>query len=255
MTGLAGRTALVTGASRGIGRAIAMRLAKDGADVAVNYRTGADEAAQVVDEIQRHGRRAVAVQADIGVPDDATTLVAETRDRLGGIDILVNNAAIFPWTEWQAIEVAEWDAVFNVNVRACFLLSQACVPAMQELGWGRVISLASATFLTGSANLMHYAASKGAVIGFTRSLARAVGDDGVTVNAVSTGRTLTDGLKKWFDNGVLDYDETAKTRESQSIKRLGRPEDVVGAVSFLASDDAAYMTGQLLNVDGGRNMY
>lgn len=254
-TDLTGKVALVTGASRGIGRAIAGRLAADGARVVVNYRSGAEEAEQVVEGIRATGREAIALRADVGEPAEIEELVRGAVAHFGSVDVLVNNAAIFPWREWTEIPVEEWDRVFAVNCRAGFLAARACYPSMREKGWGRVISLSSATFLTGAAELMHYASSKGAVVGLTRSLARAVGDDGITVNAVSTGRTLTDGFQEWFDTGVLDYDETVKSRQSQSIKRLALPDDVVGAVSFLASDDARYMTGQVLNVDGGRNMY
>jgi NAD(P)-dependent dehydrogenase (short-subunit alcohol dehydrogenase family) len=253
--GLTGKVALVTGASRGIGRAIARRLADDGARLVVNYRGSDAEAREVVEDIEASGGEAIALRADVGEPAEVEGLVRGAVEHFGSVDVLVNNAAIFPWREWTEIPVEEWDRVFAVNVRAGFLAARACYPSMRDKGWGRVISLSSATFLTGSAELMHYAASKGAVLGLTRSLARALGDDGITVNTVSTGRTLTDGFQEWFDNGVLDYDETVKSRQSQSIKRLAVPDDIVGAVSFLASDDARYMTGQLLNVDGGRNMY
>jgi len=222
----------------------------------VNYHSGAEEAERVVEQIRAKGGEAIALRADVGDPNQVQDLVQGATTHFGGVDVLVNNAAIFPWhDDWTEISVEEWDRVFAVNLRACYLAARACHPGMRERQWGRIISLGSATFLTGAAELMHYSASKGAIVGLTRSLARAVGDDGITVNAVTTGRTLTDGFQAWFDEGVVDYDETVKSRQSQCIKRLADPEDIVGTVSFLASEDARYMTGQLLNVDGGRNMY
>jgi NAD(P)-dependent dehydrogenase (short-subunit alcohol dehydrogenase family) len=255
MSELRGRVALITGASRGIGRAIALRLGRAGADIAVNYLSHDRAALELVDQIQALGVRAVAVRGDLAVPSEVDGMVAETADRLGGPTILVNNAAIFPWYPWDQVPLEEWDRVFAVNARGPWLACRAVAPYMRDSSWGRIISMASATFLTGSPFLAHYAASKGAVIGLTRSLARALGDDGITVNAVSTGKTLTEGFEQYFEQGVLDREATLKSREEQAIKRIGSPEDVVGAVAFLASDEASYLTGQILNVDGGRSMY
>jgi NAD(P)-dependent dehydrogenase (short-subunit alcohol dehydrogenase family) len=252
---LAGRVAVVTGAAQGIGRAIALRLARDGADVAINYRTHDERAAEAVAEVQALGRRAVAFRADVSDELEVRGMVDAIGAELGPPTILVNNAAVFPWSSWDELDVEVWDRTFAVNARGPWLMARAVVPGMVEAGWGRVVSLASATFLTGSSHLAHYAASKGAVLGLTRSLARALGHNGITVNAVSTGKTLTEGFQKYFDDGVLDYDETIASRDGQAIPRIGLPDDVTGAVAFLASEDAAYMTGQLLNVDGGRNMY
>lgn len=250
----AGRVALVTGASKGIGRATAVRLGAEGASVAVAYRSGEQEAKEVVKEIRDLGSNATALFGDLSDALTPAALVEAASRRLGDIDILVNNAAIFPWTAWDEVSTDEWDTVFAINVRAAFLLSRAVAPAMKKNGWGRIVSLSSATFLTGSEHLMHYSASKAALVGLTRSLARALGDFGITANAVTTGRTLTDGVQKWMDDGVMSMEEAVNSRASQCVKRLGVPDDIVGTISFLASDDAAYMTGQLLNVDGGRNM-
>lgn len=249
-----GRVALVTGASKGIGRATAVRLAADGFCIAVNYHADAAGASAVVDAIRRAGGVAEACPADVGDPDQADALVAAVLSRLGRIDVLVSNAAIFPWRDWLAIEIEEWDRVMAVNVRAAFLLARSCYADMRSRGWGRVITLASATAFSGDAHLMHYATSKAAVLGLTRSLARAMGDAGITVNAVSTGKTLTEGLQRWLDDGTLDPEATLRSRATQAIKRIATPEDIVGTISFLASDDSGYMTGQVLNVDGGRNM-
>jgi len=249
----AGRTALVTGASKGIGRAIAMRLAQEGAEVALNYHTDPGGAEQAVDQIIGEGGTAFALRADLGNPQDCEALVGACEDRFGPIDILVNNAAIFPWSNWEEASLDEWDRVFAVNVRGAFIVARAAVAGMRSRGWGRMIFMSSGTYLTGSTDLMHYSASKGAIVGLVRSLARALGDDGITVNAVTTGRTLTEGLEGLFEIGATDYEESVASRRSQSIKRLATPEDIVGTVAFLASADSAYMTGQLL--DGGRNMH
>lgn len=250
----AGRVILVTGASRGIGREIALRFASEGANVAIAYHANKDEAQTVVSRIREHSVEGVAVQADLADAGSPSRLVDATVAAFGKIDVLVNNAAIFPWTDWSDISIEEWDRVFAVNVRAAFLCAQLASTHMIKAGWGRIISVGSATFFTGSATLMHYAASKGAVVGLTRSLARALGDHGITVNAVTTGRTLSDGVQDWIDKGIMDMNEATASRASQAIKRLGRPDDIAGTVSFLASEDSSFMTGQLLNVDGGRNM-
>lgn len=249
-----GRVALVTGASKGIGRAIALRLAQEGASVAVNYLGDADAAAASVAEIEAVGASAIAIRADVADEEQVAKMVHQTVDAFGSVDIAINNAAIFPWQDWVDITSADWDRVLAVDLKGCFLVSKAVYSQMRARGWGRIVSLSSATALHGQAELMHYAAAKAGIVGLTRSLARAVGDDGITVNAVTTGRTLTDGFQKWFDEGTLSRAETEASRANQAIKRLATPEDIVGTVAFLVSDDAAYMTGQLLNVDGGRTM-
>ena len=255
MPELSGKVALVTGASQGIGRATALRLARGGADVAVNYRSHPDEAEDVARAIRASGGRAITVAADLADPAQILDMAARVQRDLGTVSIVVNNAAVFPWRAWDEVTLETWENVFDVNVRAAWLTAKAFAPGMQAEGWGRIISMASATFLTGSSHLAHYAASKGALIGLTRSLARALGDDGITVNAVSTGKTLTEGFEQYFEEGVLDREETLQSRRDQAIKRIGAPEDVVGAIAFLASDEASYLTGQLINVDGGRSMY
>lgn len=248
------RVALVTGASSGIGRATALRLAHDGFVVAVNHLDDPDGAARTLEQIVANGATGFEVAGDVGVDRDVRSVVHDVLERAGRVDVLVNNAGIFPWRDWEEISVDEWDRVMAVNVRGAFLLAQACVPDMRRRGWGRIISMSSATYLTGAAHLLHYAASKAAVVGLTRSLARALGDDGITANAVTTGKTLTEGFTRWFDDGTLDYESTARSRDQQCIKRFAEPADIAATIAFLASDDAAYMTGQLLNVDGGRNM-
>jgi 3-oxoacyl-[acyl-carrier protein] reductase len=249
------RVALITGASKGIGRAIAVRLARDGFVVAINYRSDPVGAQRVLDEVRAEGGDGLILQADVGTIDGPEDLVRSTQRAFGRLDVLVNNAAIFPLSDWDAIPLDQWDRVFDVNVRGGYLAARAAAGAMAERGWGRIIFMSSGTFLTGSVRLADYAASKGAVVGLTRSLALALGDLGITVNAVTTGRTLTEGLTTFFDQGETTLEASIASRRSQSIKRLALPEDIAGVFAFLASEDSAYLTGQLINVDGGRNMH
>jgi NAD(P)-dependent dehydrogenase (short-subunit alcohol dehydrogenase family) len=247
--------ALVTGASKGIGRAVALRLARDGMAVAIGYLRDRDGAQSVLDDLRAAGGAGLIVRADLGTVDGPGELVRATEDALGGVDVLVNNAAIFPLSDWDAIPLEQWERVFNVNVRGGYLAARAAAEGMASRGWGRIVFMSSGTFLTGSPRLTDYAASKGAVVGLTRSLALALGDHGITVNAVTTGRTLTEGLTTLFEQGETTLDESIMSRGSQAIKRLAMPDDIAGVFAFLASDDSAYLTGQLINVDGGRNMH
>jgi len=249
---LARRVALVTGASRGIGRAICQRLAREGAAVAVNYASAAREAEarEVVTAIEAIGGTAMVARADVSQPDEVAAMVDEVRCTLGPIAILVNNAAVTrvhgPWTE---IDPAGWDRVMATNAGGTFLCSRAVYPDMAAAGWGRVINIGSVTFLTGQANLAGYAASKGAVVGFTRALARSVGAEGITVNCVSPGAIRTE-MELEVASG-RDGELALEMGALQAVPRRGTAEDVASAVAFLAGDDASFITGQLLEVDGG----
>lgn len=246
---LEGRVALVTGASRGIGRAIAIGLAREGARVAVNYATRADAAAAVVREIEAAGGEAIAIGADVSDAAAVDRMVAQVAERFGGLGILVNNAALTevhrPWTE---ISEADWDATQDVNLKGTFLCFRAAYPHLRSSGHGRVINISSVTFWVGHKRLAHYVASKGGMIGFTRAIAREVGPEGVTVNAITPGAIQTEAELAMFPDQAVVAAEMARL---QSIPRRGLPEDVAGGVVFLASDDASFITGQTLNIDGG----
>jgi len=248
---LAGRTAIVTGAASGIGRALATRLAQDGAAVVIADLKGYDVAAA---EIARStGSRTLGLQVDVSSEDDVARMTAEVVKTFKGIDILVNNAALFsPLVpgDFEKIDAAEWRRVMEVNTLGVFLCCRACAPHLRKSGRGRIINLASGAPIKGVPFLLHYVASKGAVIAMTRALARELGKDGVTVNALAPGFTLSEGIKA----SPAHLKHGAAIPATRAIARDETPQDLVGAVSFLASDDAAFMTGQTLVVDGGSAM-
>lgn len=251
MTRLEGRTAIVTGGAQGIGRALADRLAADGAAVAVADIAGAEAAAQAIGAA---GGKALGVRCDVTSESDLAALVAATRDAFGGIDILVNNAAYFSSIRpgpFDALTAADWRTVMDVNILGVFLASKACVPEMRRRGGGRIVNLASGAPIKGVPFMLHYVTSKGAVIAFTRALAREVGVDGITVNALAPGFTLSENVVRHGQQVEQFRDAIIKSR---AIPRDQYPGDLAGAVSFLASDDAAFVTGQTLVVDGGSAM-
>lgn len=245
---LSGKTALVSGASRGIGRAIAVELAGAGAAVVVNYRTGAEAAEAVVGEIEAAGGRATAVQADVSAPADVERLVKASTDAYGSLDILVNNAGITRDNLLLRMKDEEWEAVLSTNLRAAYLLTKAVLRPMMRARWGRIVSITSVVGLTGNAGQANYSAAKAGLIGFTRSVAREMAARGITANAVAPGFIETDmvaGLGAELRENVL---------KQIPLGRLGNPHDVAQVVAFLASDAAAYVTGQTIAVDGGMTM-
>jgi 3-oxoacyl-[acyl-carrier protein] reductase len=239
------RVALVTGASRGIGRATALRLAADGHRVAVNYATNSDAAAGVVEAITDAGGTAIAVAADVGDAGAVAGMFATIDEELGKVEILVNNAGITRDGLLLRMGPDDWDAVMGTNLRSVYLCTRAAMRSMVRARWGRVISLSSISGISGNPGQANYSASKAGIIGFSKSIAREVGSRNITVNVVAPGFIETD-----MTEGLGD--EVAREVAGRvAVGRLGRPEEVAAAVGYLASDDAAYITGQTLVVDGG----
>ncbi|HET7216641.1 MAG TPA: SDR family NAD(P)-dependent oxidoreductase [Vicinamibacterales bacterium] len=239
MQDVTGRRALVTGASRGIGRAIALALAAAGVDVAVNYRSSATAADAVAQAIERSGRRAVAIAADVSSAGEVERLVAETERALGGIDILVNNAGIGTPLPLDAIGEREWDEVMDVNLKSCFLATQRALPGMRARRWGRIINLSSVAAQVGGVIGPHYAASKAGVLGLTRYYARHLAREGITANAIAPALIETD---------MVTSNPNAKV-DLIPVGRFGDVDEVADAAVMLARN--GYITGQTVNVNGG----
>ncbi len=240
--------ALVTGGARGIGRAISLALARQGAAVAVHYNRSESKAHEVVEAIAESGGRAEAFAADLASPDACRSLVESVARSLGEILILVHNAGEMRDVTVEEMEDAEWDRSLSLHLGAAFRLSRACLPAMKRAGWGRIVALSSQAAFTGSARHAQYAAAKAGLHGFTYSLAKEVGPSGITVNLVSPGRIETEMV---LDRAAGRMEEwLAQT----PLRRLGKPEEVAAAVAFLVSEEASYITGATLHVNGGQLM-
>lgn len=242
------RTVLVTGASRGIGAAIALGLAKRGYDIALNdIARQKDELDGVAAEIEALGRRAVIALADVSDKRAVEAMARSVAEAFGHIDAVVNNAGILIAGDVDGLKEEYWDNVMNVNAKGTFLVIQALLPMMKARKYGRIVNIASIGGKHGAPSQAHYSASKAAVMGFTRVLAQEVGADGITANCVCPGIILTD-----MGRVNLDDPQVRKSwQDKTAMRRIGDPQDVVGAVAFFASDDAAFVTGQTLNVDGG----
>ena len=240
-----GKIALVTGASRGIGRAIALRLARGGANVVINYNARADAAEDVAARVREVGTDALVVQADVAQAADVDRLVQATLEKFQRIDVLVNNAGITRDTLLMRMSEADWDAVITTNLKSAFLMTKAAMRPMLRQRAGRIVNITSISGVMGNAGQANYSASKAGMIGLTRSTAREVASRNITCNAVAAGVIDTE---IW--QGVP---EAAIEALMQMVPagRKGTPEDVAEAVAFLASDASAYITGQVLNVDGG----
>jgi len=243
---LEGRVALVTGAGGGLGAGICSALASAGAAVAA-VDVAREKAERVAADLSRTGARCVALQTDVSDRSSVGETVERVADELGGADILINNAAVYPRRAWTEIQEEEWDRVMAVNLKGYFLCARAVYPYMKSKGRGHIVNVASITFFIGWTLLMDYVASKGGVIGFTRTLAREVGPDNINVNAIAPGAFPTDAEK-------IHPDQEGYNRwvlEQQSIKRRGTPEDIGNLVAFLSSDASSFITGQTIEIDGG----
>ncbi len=249
MFDLNGRCAVVTGGSRGIGRAAALALAGQGAAVIVNYRSNEEAAAQVVAEARRCGGRAEAVQADVSRADDVRRLFEATQATFGRLDILVNNAGVTRDDLLLRMSEAQWDEVIDLNLRAAFLCTKAALRLMIRQRWGRIITIGSVAGVIGNAGQANYAAAKAGVIGFTKAVAKEVASRNITANVIAPGFVDTEMTRDLTD---------AQKDEILRVVPLGRPAtpaDVAPAVVFLASEEAGYVTGHVLTVDGGLVMY
>ncbi len=239
MDDVVGRVALVTGASRGLGRAIALQLARAGADVALNYRENAAAAHEAVTEVEALGRKAVAIQADVGDPEAARKLVASTRIALGAATILVNNAGIARPQKIEDITNEDWDELMRGNLSSAFYVTQAALPAMRAAHWGRIINLSSVAAHVGGVVGPHYAASKAGLLGLTHSYAALLVKEGITANAISPALIDTDMVRT----------NALATPERIPVGRFGEPDEVAEVAVMLARN--GYMTGQTIHVNGG----
>lgn len=245
---LDGRVALVTGAAQGIGAVYAEALAAEGAKLVI-----ADilDGSATADNINNADGVAMSVHADVSNAKSVEKMLAAAVDRFGGVDILVSNAAVYASLEMQPlteIDLDEWDKVMAVNVRGAFLCARAVIPVMRKQGYGRIINIASGTPYKGTPFLLHYVTSKGAIIAMSRAISREVGNDGICVNTLSPGFVLSEGV---IANKDLREKLSAPVIASRAIKRDQYPEDLIGPLVFLASDDCEFMTGQSVVVDGG----
>ncbi len=245
MFDLTGRAALVTGSSRGIGRAIALHLARQGASIAINYLRNEEAAKHVQASIRSCEGQAVLVQGDISVPEQAERVVDMTHEAFGRLDVLVNNAGFNRDTLLLRMSVEDWDEVMAINLRGVFLCTKAAVRHMLRQRWGRVINIGSVAGIAGNAGQANYAAAKAGLTGFTKAVAREMGSRGITANVVAPGLVMTE-LTERIPQEMIDL-----AMQRIFVGRLGTPEDIAACVAFLASEEASYMSGQVLVVDGG----
>jgi NAD(P)-dependent dehydrogenase (short-subunit alcohol dehydrogenase family) len=239
------KVALVTGGATGIGAATVKALAEEKITVALQYSSSEKEAKQIADQLNDKGFKVEIFQADLSQTGNAENLVAQVKQKLGDIDILINNAGVMSDASIIQMSDALWDEAININLTAAFKLIRACAPSMVSKKWGRVINISSQVALTGSANHAHYATAKAGLLGLTYSAAKEYGASGVTVNAVLPGRIET---KMIADRSIGRLDEWLS---QTPLNRLGRPEEVASMINFLASDASSYVTGAAINVNGG----
>ena len=244
---LAGKTALITGATRGIGRAIALRFAAEGADVAFTYRSQHEAAQSLVSELEAMGVRAKAYTSDAASFEDAHKVVEDVKETFGRIDVLVNNAGITKDGLMMRMDEAQWDVVIDTNLKSAFNFIHACTPIMARQRSGSIISMSSVVGVSGNAGQCNYSASKAGLIGLTKSMAKEMGPRGIRANCIAPGFIATDMT------GALPENVRQEWEKQIPLRRGGTPEDVAGVAVFLASDLAGYVTGQVVNCCGGMN--
>ena len=243
------RVALVTGAAAGIGAAIARRLARDGIAIGV-VDVLIDDAKKVAEQIVSAGGKAIALQADITNRKQVESAVGKLREAFGPVTILVNNAGITGFVAFEELTEAQWDKMFEVNVKGTFIITQVVLPDMKAAGWGRIVNISSSSAQSGAPLMAHYSASKGAIIALTKTLARELGPLGITCNNIPPRFVMNTVMsEKAFENRNISRDESI---QAGPIRRQGEPEDIAGACAWLVSDEAGYVTGQTIGVNGGR---
>ena len=245
MFDLSGKAALVTGGSRGIGRSICTQLAEQGAAVAINFRQSAEQAEDLRQKIEAAGGKAITVHADVRKPEDVERMIEETVAGLGRLDVLVNNAGFNRDTLILRMSLDDWDEVMDLNLRAVFLCTKAVLRTMMKQRWGRIINIGSVSGLAGNVGQANYAAAKAGLVGFTRAVAREMGSRNVTANLIMPGLVITE-LTKDIRQEIVEG-----VKQRLLVDRMGKPEDVSALVVYLASNEAEYVTGQVLSVDGG----
>lgn len=245
------RVAVVTGGGAGIGAAVSRMLARDGADIAI-WDRNIDAVGDIVADIEARGRKAIVCQVDVSSRSDVDKAARRTREALGPVSILVNNAAISPEKDFVKITEEDLDQVIDINLKGVFFCTQAVIDDMIDAQWGRIVNISSSSAQSGARRMVHYAATKGGVIAFTKALAQEVAPLGITVNNVPPSTVYTAGLQSVedrFEHGLDDY-----VKKTIPVQRLGQPEDIANAVAFLASEASSYITGVTLSVNGGRYM-
>jgi (S)-1-phenylethanol dehydrogenase len=245
------KVAVITGAAGGIGQAFAKRLAEDGVHIAI---VDVGDGAATVKMVEATGRQAMAVKCDVSSETSVAAMTKEVGKQFSHVDIVINCAGIFPQKNFDDMTFADWRQVLSINLDGTYLVTAAFVPGMRARKWGRVVNMASSTLGSVVTGFAHYMASKGGIVGFTRALATDLAPYGITANAIAPGLTRSPGTVKRAPRPAFKSmdEEFEAVAQMQAIKRVEVPQDLVGAVSFLTSDDAAFMTGQTLNVDGGR---
>ncbi len=246
------KVAVITGAANGLGQAFAKRLAEDGVHIAIADIAPGDDTARMVEQA---GRQALVCKCDVASPPSVAAMAAEVHKTFGRCDILINSAGIFPQAGFDQMTFEDWRRVLSINLDSVFLCTQAFVPGMKQRKWGRIVNMSSSTVGSVTTGFVHYVSSKSGIVGFTRALSGELGPFGITVNAIAPSLTRTPGaMARKPRAGIASIDEEFElVAQTQSIKRVEVPDDLIGTASYLTSDDAAFVTGQTINVNGGRH--